>query len=206
MALQAATHRDGLAHVGYEGLLYNGAPACVITRRRGGQLGIEHVGPIVTRGILLDVARVKGVHYFDAGYAIDADELAAADNGTVRRVGGRGAGAHRADGLARARPATIPRSRPGVRGERGRVASTTTRSRRSRRHLVFEIYPREDPAAMMAVHMLDLRDMGVIRASSAPRRPRGRLRRRRRLGVPDRGDPAAGRAAVSGPVAPAAAK
>ena len=80
MGVQAATHWDGLAHVGYEGLLYNDTPDSVVTQDAGAaELGIEHYGPIVTRGVLLDIARLKGVEYFDDNYAIGGDDLAAAE-------------------------------------------------------------------------------------------------------------------------------
>ena len=59
LSLQAATHIDALSHAGYEGLLYNGVPASVITDEGATKLGIEHVGPIVTRGVLLDLARAR---------------------------------------------------------------------------------------------------------------------------------------------------
>ena len=67
--MQAATHWDALAHVGYEGLLYNGTPDTVVTDAGAAELGIEHFGPIVTAGVLLDIARLHGVEYFDDGYA-----------------------------------------------------------------------------------------------------------------------------------------
>jgi kynurenine formamidase len=76
--LQSATHWDALAHVGYEGLLYNGVPSNAVTNADGAtKLGIEHFGPVVTRGILCDVARLKGVEWFDEAYAITGDDLEA---------------------------------------------------------------------------------------------------------------------------------
>ena len=65
-----------LAHAGYEDLLFNGIPASAITMEDGAtRLGIEQFGPIVTRGILCDVARLKGVEWFDEPYAITGDDL-----------------------------------------------------------------------------------------------------------------------------------
>ena len=76
MGVQAATHWDGLAHVGYEGLLYNDTPDSVVTQNAGAaELGIEHYGPIVTRGVLLDVARLKRVEYFEDNYAIGGGKV-----------------------------------------------------------------------------------------------------------------------------------
>ena len=41
------------------------------------RLGIEHFGPLVTRGVLCDVARLKGVEWFDEPYAVTGDDLEA---------------------------------------------------------------------------------------------------------------------------------
>ena len=75
MGVQAATHWDALAHAGYEGLLYNGIDNDVITERGARELVIERFGPIVTRGVLLDIARLQGVDHLDDGYAITGDDL-----------------------------------------------------------------------------------------------------------------------------------
>ena len=39
------------------------------------KLGIEHFGPVVTRGLLCDVARLKGVEWFDEPYAVTGADL-----------------------------------------------------------------------------------------------------------------------------------
>ncbi len=73
---QSATHWDALAHAGYEGLLYNGIPADAVTMESGAtKLGIEHFGPVVTRGLLCDVARLHGVEYFEDAYAVTGADL-----------------------------------------------------------------------------------------------------------------------------------
>lgn len=75
MGLQAGTHWDGLAHVSYDDRLYNGFPASSITSFGAAQCGIHHIRSIVTRGVLLDVARAKGVDRLEGGYAITGDDL-----------------------------------------------------------------------------------------------------------------------------------
>ena len=82
MSTCAGTHIDGLAHVTYDGFMYNGFPATNVTVS-GGALtcGVETLPPIVTRGVLLDVAAGKGVaglDEIDPGYAITAADLDAA--------------------------------------------------------------------------------------------------------------------------------
>lgn len=78
MPLQCATHWDGLAHVSYGGKLYNGFPASSVTSAGASRLGIHHVNSLVSRGVLLDVARAKGVDVLEGGYAIQPGDLDAA--------------------------------------------------------------------------------------------------------------------------------
>src|SRR3954470_402970 len=79
MGSQAVTHWDAIAHVGYDGKLYNDVPNDVV-RTEGGaaRLGIEHFGPVVTRGALLHIARLHAVDHFDDNYAITGSDLEAA--------------------------------------------------------------------------------------------------------------------------------
>ena len=57
---QTGTHWDALAHVSHRGHMYNGVPADAVTAAGAGALGIESLGVIVSRGVLLDVARHRG--------------------------------------------------------------------------------------------------------------------------------------------------
>jgi kynurenine formamidase len=166
MGSQAATHWDALAHVGYEGKLYNDTDDDVITSGAGAaRLGIENVGPIVTRGVLLDIAALHGVDHFDDNYAITADDLdraAAAASLTLEsgdavlirtgqmhwlRQGERKRYSFPSPGLS---TSTIPWLRD---HDIAAVATDT---------LTFEVYPCEDPKVFMPVHMLHLRDMGLL--------------------------------------------
>jgi hypothetical protein len=74
-ATQCATHWDGLAHASYGagpdgGRLYNGIPASTITEEGAGKLGVHLVTSLVSRGVLLDVARAKGVEILEPGYPV----------------------------------------------------------------------------------------------------------------------------------------
>ncbi len=73
--LKAATHWSALGHVEYNGRLYNGFPLASIDENGAHHLGINKVSSIVTRGILLDVARVKGVDRLAGGTVITPDDL-----------------------------------------------------------------------------------------------------------------------------------
>src|ERR1700684_2420411 len=78
MPLQCATHWDGLAHVSYGGKIYNGFPQSSVTSAGASKCGIHLVDSLVGRGVLLDVARAKGVEVLDGGYAIQPGDLDAA--------------------------------------------------------------------------------------------------------------------------------
>lgn len=82
MSTCAATHLDALSHISYDGSLYNGFPADSISALAGAtRLGAEKLPAIATRGVLLDVPRSKsvtGLDEIDQGYAITADDLDAA--------------------------------------------------------------------------------------------------------------------------------
>ena len=73
---QVGTQFDGLGHVGIGQLFYNGNRRSDFAKAEGlTRLGIENVGPIVTRGVLIDVARFKGVDQLPPTYEITADDL-----------------------------------------------------------------------------------------------------------------------------------
>lgn len=79
MGLQSGTHWDALSHVGYSGQLYNGFPNTTVTVESGAsRCGIDKVGAVVSRGVMLDVARVRGVDQLQHGDRITPDELDAA--------------------------------------------------------------------------------------------------------------------------------
>ena len=75
MGLQAGTHWDGLGHVSYSGHMYNGYDAATITADGALLCGIHHLRSVVSRGVLLDVARAKGVDMLECPYAITGDDL-----------------------------------------------------------------------------------------------------------------------------------
>src|SRR3989454_1505265 len=79
MALQCATQWDALSHCFLDGKLYNGYDANLVGSEGAKKNGIEKMARhIVTRGVLLDIARVKGVPWLEPGYAITVDDLEAA--------------------------------------------------------------------------------------------------------------------------------
>jgi len=186
LATQCATHWDSLAHVSYGsgpgGLrLYNGYPASSVTEAGASLLGIQQVRTLTTRGLLLDVARAKGVELLGPGEPVTPDDLDAAcalgritvEPGDVVLVR-TGQAAHLA----------LP-GRPGIGGEapvRDLVAYTwpspgltlaTTEWFRARDvaavatdTMVLEVYPCEDERLYLPVHLVHLVEMGMTQGQN----------------------------------------
>ena len=89
LCVQGATHWDALGHIFYEDKAYNGYDAKLIDSRGLSVLGIEHSkNKMVGRGVLLDIARFRGVTWMQDGESIGNDELdqcAKAQNVTIGR-------------------------------------------------------------------------------------------------------------------------
>jgi kynurenine formamidase len=76
LPLQCATHWDGLGHIFHNAEMYNGRPASLVTSQGALKNGIENLSSkIVSRGILLDFPRHRGVDSLLPGEAISGSEL-----------------------------------------------------------------------------------------------------------------------------------
>lgn len=74
--LGIGTQIDSLAHLGIDGVFYNGNKAEDFVKVTGvTKLGIEGIPPIVTRGVLIDMAAYKGVDMMKAGEIISVDDI-----------------------------------------------------------------------------------------------------------------------------------
>ena len=81
LPLQSVTQWDGLGHVGYDDLLYNGVPSGSITTGAGSvNLSIDQIAEkgVAGRGVLVDIPRLKGVDRLAAGDEITPADLDAA--------------------------------------------------------------------------------------------------------------------------------
>ena len=79
MPLQSASQWDGLAHVHYDDQLFNGFPASDVGPHGARHCSIDKMAKgIVGRGVLLDIARLKGVDWLQAGEVITPEDLDAA--------------------------------------------------------------------------------------------------------------------------------
>ena len=82
---QVGTQFDGLGHIGQEVVMedgsvehvfYNGYTASEMDTPGGlQQLGIEHVRPIITKGVLIDIAGYQGVERLPNGYEVTVEDL-----------------------------------------------------------------------------------------------------------------------------------
>ena len=73
------THLDALAHLHFNGRMYNDRPGYLVTSEQGAQANSVTVARdgIVARGILLDVPRHRGVHSLERGEPVHRDEVEA---------------------------------------------------------------------------------------------------------------------------------
>lgn len=89
MPCQASTQWDALAHIFLDDKMWNGYPATLVDARGARKNGIENYrDKCVGRGVLLDVARWKGVDMLAPGYPItnvDLDGCAAAQGVEIRK-------------------------------------------------------------------------------------------------------------------------
>lgn len=166
MPLQCATQWDSLAHVHYGGQLYNGHPMSSLTPAGASRNGIDKMRTgVVSRGVLLDLARAQGVDRLAPGQVIRPADLEAAEAKEGVRVQSGDVllvrtGHMRCFTVDRDRVAYM-RQMPGLgvdcvewlhARQVAAVASDTN---------MVEVYPLEDPAVMLPLHMLCIRDMGL---------------------------------------------
>lgn len=76
---EAHSHLDALCHIAYKGQLYNGYLAeDVFTKKGCTKLGIDNLKDgVVTRGILIDIPRLKNLPYLEPGTPVFVEDLEA---------------------------------------------------------------------------------------------------------------------------------
>ena len=89
---QVGTQMDGLGHVGVhmngDNYFYNGFKLSEFGSAYGlKKLGVENIGIFFTRGVLLDVAGLKGVERLDPDYLITAADLQGALDAAELKIG-----------------------------------------------------------------------------------------------------------------------
>ena len=70
------THMDAFCHRAYKGLMFNGMPMTEVTEQACNKGSIfAWKDGIVTRGVLIDIPRLKGVEYLEPGTRIYPEDL-----------------------------------------------------------------------------------------------------------------------------------
>jgi kynurenine formamidase len=170
LGLQAATHWDALTHVSHSGKLYNGRPAGTITPHGGAEFsGIDKPRHIVSRGVLLDIPRARGVDRLAGGHAVTPEDLDAAEELAGTRVrsgdivlvrtgqiqvylaGDKHAYGYPSPGLSIRTPEWFHTR------DVAAVANDT---------LTFEVFPPEIDDLWLPVHALDLVEMGMLQGQN----------------------------------------
>ncbi|MFI1645432.1 cyclase family protein [Streptomyces avidinii] len=85
---KAMTHLDALSHVAYGGRLYDGRAVRGAVGAAGARFGaVSSLGPLVTRGVLIDLPAVLGIEWLEPGRAVHAQDLLAAEEALGVTVG-----------------------------------------------------------------------------------------------------------------------
>jgi kynurenine formamidase len=164
LPLQAGTQWDGLSHIHYDGQLYNGYDAGLITVTGAARNSVDSLAGVAGAAVLLDVARLKGLAALADGYVITPADLSAAERaqevqvqpgdvvlirtGQLLRFFSGGAGAYAGD-------------EPGI----GLACCRWLHDRdvaalASDNHGI-EVLPGEDPEQFLPVHCVLIRDLGM---------------------------------------------
>jgi kynurenine formamidase len=84
----AHTHMDSLCHMFYKGKMYNGFPQTDVTSQGATKLAVTNFkNGILSRGILMDIPRLKGVPYLAPGTPIYPEDLDAWEKKAGVKVG-----------------------------------------------------------------------------------------------------------------------
>jgi len=166
MPLQAASQWDALAHVYYDGKLYNGFPANSIGPKGASRCGIDKQGKgIAGRGVLLDVARHLNRNWLEMGEVITPEHLEAC--AAAARIEFRSGDivcvrtGWRRKFLEERNPTEWLKGEPGI-----GLATCEWLAKREIAvvccdNIAVEALPGEVPGEVLPVHMVLLRDMGM---------------------------------------------
>ncbi|MFJ9413716.1 cyclase family protein [Streptomyces sp. NPDC101227] len=101
---KAVSHLDALSHIAYRGRLYDGHPSRELIGSAGARFGaVSALGPLVTKGVLLDLPAVSGCAWLEPGRAVHAEDIVAAEQALGVTIGEGDALLLRSGGLRRRR-------------------------------------------------------------------------------------------------------
>ncbi|MFE9017423.1 cyclase family protein [Streptomyces sp. NPDC007808] len=85
---KGVSHLDALSHIAYQGQLYDGRTAAEVIDAKGAHFGaVDSLGPLVARGVLIDMPAVLGVHWLEPGRAVRSDDVLAAEKALGVTIG-----------------------------------------------------------------------------------------------------------------------
>ncbi|ETT27214.1 cyclase family protein [Rhodococcus aetherivorans] len=169
MPLQAGSQYDSLAHVHYDEQLYNGHPGDGVTVKGADKCGIHtQAKGIAGRGVLLDVARHRGLPWLESGTAITPEELDAVVEAQGVEVGPGDillirTGWH-AKFLAESDSAAYMAGEPGLSLSCAQWLRDRDVAVVGADNWAVEVIPGENPGALFELHMVLIRDMGMTLA------------------------------------------
>ena len=77
---KAVSHFDAFTHIAFKDTLYGGKTSSQVVHSYGSDWGtVDKLGAIVTRGVLLDAARLKGKEWLEPGTAVMTSDILAAE-------------------------------------------------------------------------------------------------------------------------------
>lgn len=166
MPLQGASQWDALSHVHYDGHLYNGFESRDVSVHGAAHCSIDKIARgVAGRGVLLDIARLKGVDWMQAGEVITPADLEAAEQAQGVRVGSGDIMLFRTGWrrffLERKSATEFMAGEPGL----GQDCCDWLHERQvaavASDNWAIEVLPGEDPDVTLQVHMVLIRDMGM---------------------------------------------
>jgi kynurenine formamidase len=84
----AHTHMDALCHMAWKGRMFNGFPQTDVTQEGAKELAVTgYADGIFTRGILIDIPRLKNLPFLEPSAAIYPEDLDAWEKNTGVKVG-----------------------------------------------------------------------------------------------------------------------
>jgi kynurenine formamidase len=164
MTAHVGTHIDALGHVSKGDKLYNGFDAAETLTEWGlSRLGIERTPPMITRGVLLDVAGLDGGPHLAPGRVVTPEELARTaeaagvtiepgDFALIRTGWGRYFGTDNARYLA---------GSPGIDVPAAQWLTAQGVTAIGADNMALEVLPNPDPAKALPVHQHCLAEAGV---------------------------------------------
>lgn len=82
------THMDALGHAFYDGKMYNGYAQSTVTKAGAAKNDVTAFqNGVVTRGIIVDIPRLKGIPYMEPGAPIYVEDLEAWEKKTGVKIG-----------------------------------------------------------------------------------------------------------------------